>query len=272
MLRNTVKPHLDRFRFPDPTRIAWTPYRAPHERFTVQTSDGVTLRGVHFKHGHDTLCLYCHGFLSHKNLKAVPGFVELLAERFDAASFDFRGHGESGGVCTFTEREVLDIDAVVDYMRAQGYKRIILIGSSMGGATVIRYGALYDKVEGIITVGAFADFKRFHYPATQFSFDLVFNHPIGAHYTRFLRGTRLGSFQPNLPQPLDLIDQIEEPTLFIHGEWDLLVHPNEARLLHERAQPPKQIVVVPRSGHDMPLLNAKTRDLIVEWVGEMTTN
>ncbi len=263
-----MRRRLERLKLPDFTRLSWTPYRAPHERFTVTTEDGVTLRGVHLKRGSDTLCLYCHGFMSHKNLKAVPGFVERLAERYDAAAFDFRGHGESDGVCTFTVREVLDVDAVVDFMRGQGYRTIILVGSSMGGATVIRYGALYDKVEGIVTIGAFADFTQFLYPSTRLSLDLAFNHPIGPHYTRLLRNTRLGALEADIPQPLDLIDQIEEPTLFIHGEWDLLVHPKEARLLHERARPPKQLVVVPRTGHDMPLLTRSTRDLIAAWVEE----
>ena len=36
--------------------------------------------------------------------------------------------------------------------------------------------------------------------------------------------------------------------------------------LHELAQPPKELVIVPRTGHDMPLLNQRTRDLVVEWI------
>jgi len=242
------------------------PYQAAHETFAVQTSDGVTLRGVHLQRGSDTGVVYCHGFLSGKNFRNVPGFVEALADRFDVAAFDFRGHGESDGVCTFTVREVLDVDAVVDFMRGQGYRTIILVGSSMGGATVIRYGALYDKVEGIVTIGAFADFTQFLFASTRLSLDLAFNHPIGPHYTRLLRNTRLGALEADIPQPLDLIDQIEEPTLFIHGEWDMLVHPDEAKALHDLAQPPKELVIVPRTGHDMPLLNARTRDLIVDWI------
>ncbi|MFN8472289.1 MAG: alpha/beta hydrolase [Anaerolineae bacterium] len=242
------------------------PYRVPHDRFSVETEDGVTIEGVHLRRGHDTICIYCHGFMSSKNLKAVPGFVEGLAERVDAAAFDFRGHGESGGECTFTRLEVLDVDAVVKYMRAQGYRRIVAIGSSMGGATVIRYGALYDGADGIVTIGAFADSGNFRRLTTQASLDIAFTHPIGPHYTRFVRGTRLGQLDKNIEQPLALVSRIEEPTLFIHGDWDMLVHPDEAKALHDLAQPPKELVIVPRTGHDMPLLNSRTRDLIVDWI------
>ena len=241
-------------------------YRVPHRRFSVTTLDGVTIRGVHLQRGSDLVCIYCHGFMSHKTLKAIPGFVEALAERFDAVAFDFRGHGESTGVCTFTEREILDLDAVVRYLRAQGYRRIVLIGSSMGGATVIRYAALYGGVEGVVTIGAFADFTRFHYPMTRLALEMSFNHPWGPTYTRLVRNTRLGQLKPVPTQPLDLVDRITAPILFIHGEWDMLVPPNEARLLHDHAIPPKEIVVLPRTGHDMPILNRKTRDLIGNWV------
>lgn len=258
-----MNPRLERLRLPALSERA---YRVPHDRFTVTTVDGVRISGVHLRRGHDLVCVYCHGFMSNKNLKAIPGFVEGLAERFDAVAFDFRGHGESTGVCTFTEREILDLDAVVRYLRGQGYRQIVLIGSSMGGASVIRYTAIYGKVEGVVTVGAFADSTRFHYPSTQFALDLSFNHPLGPQYTRFVRNTRLGALKPVSTQPLDLVERIKAPILFIHGEWDLLVHPNEARALHDHAIPPKEIVVIPRTGHDMPILNKKTRDLISEWI------
>ncbi len=242
------------------------PYRVPHDNFEIETEDGVTIRGVHIRRGQDTICIYCHGFMSSKNLKAVPGFVEALAERLDVAAFDFRGHGESGGECTFTRLEVLDVDAVVRCMRAQGYRRIVTIGSSMGGATVLRYGALYDAADGIVTLGAFADSGHFRRLTTQASLDMAFGTPIGSQYTRLMRGTRLGQLDKTIEQPLSLVGQIEEPTLFIHGEWDMLVHPDEAKALHKLAQPPKELVIVPRTGHDMPLLNARTRDLIVDWI------
>ena len=62
-----------------------------------------------------------------------------------------------------------------------------------------------------------------------------------------------------------MVSRITAPTLFIHGERDLLVHPKEARLLHELAVPPKELHMVKGAGHDMPLLNRTTAETIFEW-------
>lgn len=241
------------------------PYQAAHETFAVQTSDGVTLRGVHLQRGSDTGVVYCHGFLSGKNFRNVPGFVEALADRFDVAAFDFRGHGDSAGTCTFTRQEILDLDAVVRYMRGFDYRHLIVIGSSMGGATTIRYAAASGAPDGIVTIGAFADYNHFVYPSTALSFRLAFTPPLGSTFTRVTRNTRLGQIRALDGQPREVVSRITAPTLFIHGERDLLVHPKEARLLHELAVPPKELHMVKGAGHDMPLLNRTTAETIFEW-------
>lgn len=241
------------------------PYLAAHETFAVHTSDGVTIRGVHLQRGADTGVVYCHGFLSGKNFRNVPGFVEALADRFDVAAFDFRGHGDSAGACTFTRQEILDLDAVVRYMQGFDYRRLIVVGSSMGGATTIRYAAASGVPDGVVTIGAFADYRRFVYPSTALSFRLAFTPPLGSTFTRVTRNTRLGQITTVDGQPREVVSRITAPTLFIHGERDLLIHPNEARLLHELAVPPKELLLVKGAGHDMPLLNCKTAEAIFEW-------
>lgn len=266
-LNSHPRTRLAAFHIPHPLPLAALrsrPYRVPHERFAVLTEDGETIRGVHLRRGHATVVVYAHGFMSSKNLKAVPAFVEALGERFDTVAFDFRGHGESTGHCTFTDREALDLDAVVRRFRPE-YDHVILMGSSMGGATTIRYAGLYGGVDGVVTVGAFADSTRFLNPMTQRSLNLAFNHPLGLMYTRVMRNTRVGKLNWVDAQPRDVVGRIDPPILFIHGEWDLLIHPNEARLLYDQARDPKEILIMPRAGHDMSILNRRTRDLIYDW-------
>ncbi|OGO42107.1 MAG: hypothetical protein A2Z04_07045 [Chloroflexi bacterium RBG_16_57_9] len=257
-------------------------YRQPYHRFNVITDDGVTIQGVHLSNDQKpifsekkgfspatlpgTLFIYCHGFLSGKNHRVVPHFVEALAERGDAMSFDFRGHGESHGTCTFADREVLDLKAVVRYARGLGYERIVTIGSSMGGATVIRYAALFGDVDGVVTIGAFADGRSFWWLSSQQAVQFFFGTSWGAQLCWWTRGTRVGSMS-RMEQPIEVVHRIApRPLLLIQGEWDLLIHPSEAEAIYQNAREPKELVIVPRGGHDLPLLTESTRDLIVEWV------
>jgi pimeloyl-ACP methyl ester carboxylesterase len=243
----------------------WRDYASPHERFRVTTRDGVGLRGVHLKTGHDTLVIYCHGFLSSKNFIAVPRFAELLADDVDVIAFDFRGHGESEGASTLGEVELLDVDAVVDYARGVGYRRIILAGSSMGGAVEIRYAASSQEVAGVVTVGAFARGEFSFVARRALGF---FDWPVTHSVVRSARRTRVESVALR-SAPIDVVHQLTpRPLLLIHGENDLLVPVRHAYELYARACEPKDLIVIPRGSHDVSNLNRRTKDWIIEWIGK----
>lgn len=90
--------------------------------------------------------LYLHGFGSRQAGDKATYFRERLrAENIPFCSFDFRGHGASGGVLgelTFS-RSLEDLARVRAWLAERGHERIVLFGSSMGGATALA-GAARD--------------------------------------------------------------------------------------------------------------------------------
>lgn len=90
--------------------------------------------------------LYLHGFGSQQSGEKADFFRgQALAEGFGFCSFDFQGHGESGGALlglTLT-RNLEDVGRVHAFLRARGQERLILLGSSMGGGTALWYSALH---------------------------------------------------------------------------------------------------------------------------------
>lgn len=243
-------------------------YEVEHRRFTTVTADGVPIAGVHLDRSDtDLLVVYAHGFLSNKNHRVIPRFIEMLSSRFDVIAFDFRGHGESGGTCSFGAAELLDLDSVIKYARGWGYRKIIALGSSMGGATVLRYAGLIGGIDGVATIGAFADARRFSRFQTTMGLHLIFNTALGGPFAAITRGTRVGHLRIDDEQPIEVVDQIAPtPLLLIHGEWDPLIDPGDAAQLFARAREPKELVIVPRGGHDIPLLNRDTVALLDDWI------
>ncbi len=245
------------------TALWYREYVKPHMRFSVTAADGTLLRGVHFKSGHDTALIYCHGFLSSKNLTVVPRFVEMLAEEVDVLAFDFRGHGESEGATTVGEREVLDLAAVMNYAQGCRYRRIFVLGSSMGGAVALRYAAQSAEIAGVATIGAFGTAKfawigRQGLGLLQYSF--------ARNIVRAVRSARVESAVPRT-LPVAVVDRISpRPLLVIHGEFDPLVPVSDAHAFYARAREPKQLIVIPRGSHDLPHLNRRTQGWIVEWM------
>lgn len=243
--------------------LLWREYRKQHTPFAVVTRDGVELRGVHLKHDHATLLIYCHGFLGGKNY--AKHWVELLAADVDVIAFDFRGHGESGGATTLGEKELFDLDAVMAYARSFHYARTILMGSSMGGAVVIRYAAEASDVDGVITMGAFAH-QRFS-PFAMGGLTLL-QLPFSKQVVQLSFATRMAQTRFAFA-PRDYIARISpRPLLVLHGGFDPLIPTSHARELYAGAGEPKQLHIIPHGPHDLENLNARTKERIVEWLEE----
>jgi pimeloyl-ACP methyl ester carboxylesterase len=94
----------------------------------------------------DRCFLYLHGFGSEQSGEKAEFFrARAVAAGFCFCSFDFQGHGLSGGGMaglTLT-RNLADIARVHALLRDRGCGRLILIGSSMGGGSALWYSALH---------------------------------------------------------------------------------------------------------------------------------
>ena len=91
---------------------------------TLKTKDKIDIAINYYSNGHDEIVIVAPGWCMTKDSKAFCEISEMFSKNFDVISFDFRGHGKSGGMFTFTARELMDIDAVIRFVRKSKYKRI----------------------------------------------------------------------------------------------------------------------------------------------------
>jgi pimeloyl-ACP methyl ester carboxylesterase len=95
------------------------------------------------------LCLlYLHGFGSEQSGEKAEFFRrQALADGFTFCSFDFEGHGRSGGSMrdlTLT-RNLENLLTVASWLERRGHPQVCLIGSSMGGGTGLWFSALHPE-------------------------------------------------------------------------------------------------------------------------------
>ena len=77
-----------------------------------------------------------------------------LQDDYDVYMLDTRSHGLSDPITTVDDGDTL-IKDVVEFVKEMGFEKPILMGHSMGGATVIRVGAEYpDLARAIIVLDA----------------------------------------------------------------------------------------------------------------------
>jgi pimeloyl-ACP methyl ester carboxylesterase len=104
--------------------------------------------------GADAIVVVSHGFTANKDDPAVVALADQLHQSGnDVVTYDSRGHGQSGGVCTLGKLEELDVAAIVDWARART-DRVVLIGASTGAVGVLSYPAKDPDLTGVVTVSS----------------------------------------------------------------------------------------------------------------------
>jgi pimeloyl-ACP methyl ester carboxylesterase len=222
-------------------------YSAAAEPFEVATADGVRLAGHRLGQGRVAF-VFCHGFLGWHRKPRLVAFQQELARWFTVFAFDFRGHGESGGISSFGALEQLDVDAVVHHARGQGFGRVVTFGGSLGGVAVIRHAALLGGSDGVVAVST---------PAMWDGHDTA---PVRRMV--WLTATRSGRWvlkrlRVRTPlewewaeAPAELIDRIAPtPVVIVHGRDDHYFDEEQAWLLYRRAGEPKRLLLASRFGH-----------------------
>ena len=201
------------------------------QNFFVRTSDNVKIALNLYNSGHKSVIIICPGWFMTKDSKSFSDLAKKISNWHDVISMDFRGHGKSGGLYTFTEKEVEDLKAVVNFARSR-YEKVYLMGFSLGGALVILHGALVGDVDKIIAVSAPSDFDKIENKMW---------HP-NAWIPTFKKfePRRWVSVRPSPVigkkiKPIDVVDKISVPTLFIAGEKDVTVYPWHTELLFEKS-------------------------------------
>jgi pimeloyl-ACP methyl ester carboxylesterase len=229
-------------------RGLWSrPYSMPARGFEVRSSDGVTLRGHRLGRGPDAL-VFCHGFTGWHLKARLVGFQEAMAHAFTVYAFDFRGHGESAGLSSFGAREHLDVEAVVDLARADGFRTVATFGGSMGGIAVLRHAALVGGVDAVVAVSTPA---RWNGNTSEAVRRMTWLTASGMG-RRLLRawGTRVSRQWMGAEDPADVIERIAPtPVVIVHGRDDHFFDEENAWLLYRRARQPKRLLLAGRFGH-----------------------
>lgn len=238
----------------------------------IETEDGVELAvGVRGRPDAPVGLVVAHGFSMTSTDRRLAALAAGLAQAGHGVyTFDFRGHGRSGGVCTLGELEVLDIDAVVRLARRHRHERIVVIGASMGGFVALRHAAVLggeDAVVAISTPATWGVSPRLRAQALL----MAVRNPLGRRVLS-ARGTRVvDSLEAPPISPAQLAGQITIPVALVHGGRDPYVPAEDAVLLLERLSGPKRLVILPEFGHAeagySPELVALLASLVADLLG-----
>jgi pimeloyl-ACP methyl ester carboxylesterase len=242
-----------------PARLLSRRYGAAAAPFTVPTEDGVDLVGTRL--GAGPALVLCHGFFGRHRKPRMVAMALALSRRFTVYTFDFRGHGRSGGLCTYGDLEYLDVDAVVRLAQAEVGPPVVTVGVSMGGIAVIRHAAIRGGVDAVVAVSTPARWDG-HPSAAVRRMRRMTDTNRGRRLARLLR-VRLSPTWSHPADPEAVVGRIAPtPLILVHGRDDHFFEEDEVWRLYRRAGHPKRLMLARRFGHAEDGLTASLAELL----------
>ncbi len=220
---------------------------------------------------------YLHGFPGDEDKVTGVG-LSLAKMGYVYLCFDFRGHRESAppdfeGPFSFVG-EINDCKNAINYLTKLDYvdkSRIGLYGESMGGGVAICFAAEDNRVKALAV------------RAPVFDTAFMFSHPMFEMSVNsmeiFLPGEVKGLRYPNLLSllkeeakkytPIKLVHKVSpKPLLILAGAKDELIPLEGVKALFEKANEPKELVILENADHNLTLPSIRKRafETIVNWL------
>ncbi|HCB00825.1 MAG TPA: hypothetical protein DEP19_00435 [Anaerolineae bacterium] len=200
----------------DPTAAPLEDVIASHT-VTFTTPDDATITGELYGSGDTAVIFSVMG-------NCDPGWREFAqltaAQGITAFTYQWRGCNTSGSVDqNEIQKFVDDLRGAINYMRAQGAKKIILVGASLGGCASAKLAA-ESQADGLVVVASPPEIS-------QFDFEIL-----------------SADVNTNIPK------------LFITAENDNVVSQDETRALFDLAAEPKEWQTYPGSAHGTDLFES----------------
>jgi uncharacterized protein len=246
------------------------------EEVRFRSFDGTSLRGMFLRSPGDDYrgtIVFCHEYGS--DMYSCARYARpLLDAGFDIFTFDFRGHGESSNRGRYrplqwpSDKELEDVLGAVAYvesiLKVEGRPvEVGLFGISRGAGSGILAAGSTPSIKAIVCDGAFCTTQTLvalmkRWARIFATIKLVYeNHT--KSFWRTLVWLLIHCAQPKLGcRYLSVSKALRQmqarPIMFIHGQKDSYIRPEQAHYIYEQAAEPKYQWVVADAKHNQSVV------------------
>lgn len=218
---------------------------APHVETRLVASDGTKLHGTYLPgpHGSDAAVLLVHGFAAHRKKPSYAYLADVLAAHVHVLSLDLRGHGDSGGASTLGDREALDVEAGIRWLRTYGHEHVTVVGLSMGGTSALHAGARDAGADALVAISAPARLREVPDTVPMQRLRAIWETPWKRHGMRALVRVRVvpPADWTAPPHPEEAATAVRVPLLVVHGEDDAYFPFSDAEAVASSAAGPTEL-------------------------------
>jgi uncharacterized protein len=200
-----------------------------YQDVSFRTADGLTLRGWLIPSVRTTgkNLILLHGYPADKG-DILPALA-FLHEDFNLLLFDFRYLGKSeGSYSTIGAKEVEDLLAAIQFLKARGVREVGVWGFSMGGAVALMAIEKAPEIRAVIAESSYASLAQM---ALQLFRIPLLNYPIAylvGLWSKLFLGIDLKDVSP-----AERVRNTTVPILLIHSSADAVIPFSHAQSLRE---------------------------------------
>lgn len=227
------------------------------------TKDKHKITYSHYVQGFDKVIIIAHGFYNSKDAVVLQQLAESLTNTYDVFMFDFRGHGKSNGLFTWMNKEGEDLRTVLEHLDHR-YTKKGVIGFSLGGAISVNVLAKYPKADSLICVSIPTEFKKIDYHFWKLDWEGDFIYTLFNPEGKIGKGVRPGWFWVKKEKPINNVNKITIPILYIHGEKDWVINPWHSQALYLKTISKKKLVIIKDAPHAEYLMRDYWNQFITE--------
>ncbi len=216
-------------------------------------NDEVLLSGWYLPTTRDDRCIILvQGTDHHRDspqIRALRLGRDLVNRGFSVLMFDFRARGKSGGSRSSEgDREQWDVLGAIDFVTERGIPAecIGLLGFSLGAGVALLVAAQEPRIPAVVSDSGFLDYMM---DLQQLTIGPVRLPSWFAYFVAFA-GRIFYRADFSKVSPASVVEQVEQPIFFIHGEEDSVISAEETRVLHSvSGNPEDRIWIVPGTEH-----------------------
>ncbi|MEW6009354.1 MAG: alpha/beta hydrolase [Candidatus Omnitrophota bacterium] len=237
------------------------PINTTRELKFLKTADNKKISYEHYKNSHQEVIVIAHGFYNSKDAILLKKLADNLLDDYDVFMFDFRGHGKSSGLYSWTSKEEKDLEVVLTHLRPE-YKKIGIIAFSLGASVCINFLARNEMVNSLICVSGPCEFNKIDYKFWKLDLKEDLLYTLFSKEGRTGRGFRAGPFWLKKKKPIENVDKLTIPILYIHGEKDWVIKPWHSKALFEKTTAKKKLVIIKNGTHAEYLMKGTSKEFI----------
>lgn len=229
------------------------------EKIVFKNSEGLNLIGILNvpKEQTDTIIVLAHGFTSNKDRnRYIEISKSLVKEGYAFLRFDFGGSGESDENEITVKNQIDDLKSAINFVKDKKYRKIGLIGESLGGLIVLSaYPDYQDKIKCIALVA----------PVTQRKTPTLYDDPKikveieekGFHLKHkdgkiFKVPKEYIDERENINQE-EILNKIKCPVLIIHGSEDNTIPVEHSNKAMEYLSENSKLEIIKGADHDLDI-------------------